>query len=99
MVNSRLLSRLFVFVNQVTGLSLTATSTHSEALFLKVLEEEGESDGLFTVVGDGERGGSLDLDGVALSIVFAVTEPFAEFFSGVNHEEGDGGTLGESLLK
>ena len=63
-----------------------------------MLEEEGEGDGLFSVIGDSERGGSLDLDGVALSIVFAVAEPFSEFLTGINGEEGDGGTLGESLL-
>jgi hypothetical protein len=64
-----------------------------------VLEEESESDGLFSVIGDGERRSSLDLDGVTLSIVFAVSEPFSEFFTGINMENWDSSALGESLLK
>ena len=91
---------MFVFVNQVTGFSLTATSwSLSKVVFLKVLEEEGKSDSLFTVIGDGERRSSLDLDGVTLSIVFAVAEPFSEFLTGINMEHWDSSALGESLLK
>jgi hypothetical protein len=63
-----------------------------------VLEEESKGDSLFTVIGDGKRRGSLDLDGVTLSIVFAVAEPFSELFTSLNFEERDGSTLGESLL-
>jgi hypothetical protein len=71
----------------------------SKVVFLKVLEEESEGDGLFSVIGDSERGGSLDLDGVTFGIVFAVSEPFSEFLTGVDGENWDGGALGESLLK
>lgn len=61
-----------------------------------MLEEESKGNSLFTVIGDGEGRGSLDLDGVTLSIVFAVAEPFSELFTSLNFEERDGSTLGES---
>ena len=72
-------------------------SFHSEVALLKVLEEEGECDSFFTVVSDGEAGGSLDLDSVTLGIVFAVTEPLTEILTGVDGEKRDTGAFGESL--
>ena len=50
----------------------------SEVLLLDVVENESEVLSLLTVVSDGDRRGALDLAGVALLVIVAVTEPLTE---------------------
>ena len=70
--------------------------SHS-CVVLEVVLEESECCVLFAVLSDGDRGAALDLAGVALLVVFAVTEPFAKFVSLVNLDERGVVGLGESL--
>ena len=68
-----------------------------ELVVLDVLLDEGESLGVFAVVLDGDRGAALYLAGFSFLVIFAVTKPFAELFSGLNVDEGDLVGLSQSL--
>ena len=62
-----------------------------------MLEHKGEGHGLFSVVLDGNRRGSLDLPGRAVRIVLAVAEPFAEVLAVLHFNDGNVSVLGEGL--
>ena len=71
----------------------------SQVVVLDVVEDEGEVLGLLTVVGDGDRAGGLDLDGLTLLVVLAVAEPLTNIHSGVDLNQGDASLLGHGLEK
>jgi hypothetical protein len=68
-----------------------------ELVVLDVLLDEGESLGVLAVVLDGDRGAALHLAGFSFLVIFAVAEPFAELFSGLNVDQGDLVGLSQSL--
>ena len=69
----------------------------SETLLTDVVEDEGKVLSLLTVVLDSNRGGALDLAGVALLVVVAVAEPLTEIHPLVNLDQRDARRLGHGL--
>jgi len=70
---------------------LDNSASRSETLLTDVVEDESEILSLLTVALDGDGGGALDLASVALLVVVAVTEPFAEIHAFVNLDQRDSG--------
>ena len=75
----------------------TAHRRPSQVVSLDVGEDELEVLSLLAVVLDGDGRGALDLPGVALLVVVAVAEPFAEIVPVVNLDERDATGLSHSL--
>lgn len=69
----------------------------SQVVLLDVVEDEGEGLSLFTVVLDGDGGGSLHLSGGTFLVVLAVSEPLTEVVSQLNFDKGDAVSLAEGL--
>ena len=80
----------------VSAIQLSVSSV-GQALFLNVVEHEGEGLGLLAVVPDRDGGGSLDLLGRAFNVVLAVSEPLAEVVSLLDLDQGDVAGLGKGL--
>jgi hypothetical protein len=74
---------------------LLSIAQYSEVVVLDVLLEVGESLRLLTVLLDGAGGSTSDLSGDTGLVVLALSEPFAEFLSGVDLDERDLVLLGE----
>ena len=73
------------------------TACLSQLVLLDVGEDELEVLSLLAVVLDGDGRGALDLSGVALLVIVAVTEPFTKIIPGVNLDERDTTGLSHSL--
>ena len=76
---------------------ILSRSHRSETLLTDVVKDEGEVLSLLTVVLDGNRGGALDLAGVALLVVVAVAEPLAEVHALFDLDKRDARRLGHGL--
>ena len=80
----------------VSAIQLSVSSV-GQALFLNVVEHEGEGLGLLAVVPDRDGGSSLDLLWLTFNVVLAVSEPLAEVVSLLDLDQGDVAGLGKGL--
>ena len=69
----------------------------SESMLLNVVEHEGKSFGLLSVLSDGYGGSSSHLSWVTLNVVLAESEPLTKVVTGLNIDKRDSVLLSQGL--